>query len=752
MSGQLPHLRMIRSAEHTGEIPPPTWVLQVDSHGETERAHVLEARDPDTRLMVPDEPTPPRIPDPPGEIEEADEIFDAEIEWEEETSGPASRFLPGITGRVVVVRPAPWLVTITRGLVVHTLYVLLGYRSWLTRAADALTFGTYRRQIRGAEATNDRDALEKWVQLSHQAKMQRHTRLMDLPLLAVGLVKFTLITLAGVAVLLLLLSFAVWLAGLGSFTSVFVWIGNAIRWVLMVLGAIWAPLLIAVVLVWPWREGRRHASPPRWLVAPADRDNDGEPITPSAVVLALRELGVTRLRKAIENMGDAGGAMLSHIRIAGCGDEVDVYLPTGVFTKDITDRRRKLAENLGRHEHELFIAIPAARVVRLWIANSGALDQPIGPSPLVTDHDIKADYKRGLAPWGQNLRGDPAGISLYQRHLLITGLSNQGKTAALRALALWLAFDPRVKFRIADLKGHGDWSMFEGIADVLIQGPTDEHVAAATEMVEWGVAEMERRLQAPAGSTFDPVILIVDEAQVAFMCPAKDEFGNPYGGSKFTSRYFMAVRKIQNQGRAVDDLLWQGTQNPTDQNLPVLVREGAHIRASLVVGTESQAKMALGDTPVAGGAAPHLLRQDLDRGTIVANGVGMKLPPGDLSITLRTHYVSTDEAHEVAKRIKAIRGRAVRSAPAEMEERDLLDDVHTILTDVPNEERIKVSDLPAALRRLAPAWKPYEDLVGTKLAAKFEHEYGIRVTNPQNVLRVAVGEIRRAWAMRQGGE
>ncbi|MBL3671798.1 hypothetical protein JL475_39375, partial [Streptomyces sp. M2CJ-2] len=144
---------------------------------------------------------------------------------------------------------------------------------------------------------------------------------------------------------------------------------------------------------------------------------------------------------------------------------------------------------------EVFITIPPApRTVRLWIADSGALDEPIGPSPLMLEEDATADYYTGSAPWGQNLRGDAVGVSVFQRHVLLTGLSNQGKTAALRALALWLALDETVDFYIADLKGVGDWRGFLGLAQVLIQGPTDEHVAQATDMVEWGVDEMQKRI------------------------------------------------------------------------------------------------------------------------------------------------------------------------------------------------------------------------------------------------------------------
>jgi S-DNA-T family DNA segregation ATPase FtsK/SpoIIIE len=630
-----------------------------------------------------------------------------------------TRRLPSVVvDRVMVVRPSPGTRKVAVTTAQHSALVLAGWHSWLVRAYNALTMGAIREQIRAAQTAGDREALATWIEIRHAAIDRRRDRLMKLPLLALRIAALTGGCLVGALVLLVIVATVVWMTRAGEWKDVWVWLGGVIRWLIGAGAFAWSVFVVALPVLFVvagWREGNRRGVVPAWLSAPSGRSSHGRPslpvlVTPSIVVIALRDLGVAKLRQAIKEMGDAGAAMLGPIRIAGCGVEVDVTLPSGVSTDDVQKRRRKLAENLGRHEHEVFITIPKqARTVRLWIADPGALDEPIGPSPLVTNSEIHADYKTGRAPWGQNLRGDATGISLYQRHLLITGLSNQGKTASLRALALWLAFVVRVKFYIADLKGAGDWAMFEDLAEVLIQGPTDEHVARATRMVEWGVEEMERRLQAPAGTTFDPIILIVDEAQVAFMCPAKDEMGVPYGGTKATSRYFIAARKIHNQGRAVNVTLWQGTQNPTDQNLPVLVREGAHIRASLVVGTESQSRMALGDKAVDGGAAPHLLRQGMDKGTVVVAGDGVELPPGQASITIRTHYVSDSEAVEVADRAKALRkGTATRDGvPDEEKHVDPLVDIAAVLGDEP---RVPTQDVLQRLTARNPGryrkWVP----------------------------------------------
>ncbi|WP_329220310.1 ATP-binding protein [Streptomyces microflavus] len=572
----------------------------------------------------------------------------------------------------------------------HTGYLAGGARIVTRRAWDGRSAARYERMIRAAEAAGNLDEAKEWEERGQQFRAARHRRRMELLASPQQLGKSALAG-AGVGVGVLLgtgVALAIANEDIGDVLVPAMLFIDAIRWAVIIGTVVWgvaSMLLPWALLAGLWAVGKHQHTAPQWALPAKLRSGDGAPITPSIVVTAMRDLGIGTLKTAIKGMGDVGAQMLSPITIAGCGVEVDVHLPSGVSTEEIQNRRKKLAENLNRHEHEVFISIPPSpRTVRLWIADSGALDEPIGPSPLVTDPDVKADYKNGRAPWGQDLRGDAALVSLFQRMLLITGLSNQGKTASLRALALWLAFDLRVEFRIGDLKGIGDWGMFDGLATVLIQGPTDDHVLAVTEMVEDAAREMNRRILNP-GQEHRPLVVIVDEAQVAYGSGAVDEHKIPLGGAKATSRYFRAIKAIHDQGRAVNVTTWEGTQDPTNDNLPKRSREGNHIRSSLVLGTESQARMAIGDAAVAGGAAPHKLRQGLDKGTVVVAGDGLQLGPGQTFATVRTHYISTDQAAEVADRAKQVRSRVVTRAevvePAEPV--DHLADIIRVMGDEP---------------------------------------------------------------------
>ncbi|MDQ1016373.1 FtsK/SpoIIIE domain-containing protein [Streptomyces afghaniensis] len=641
--------------------------------------------------------------------------------------------------------------TVVRTVARHGLYTFNGGRIVARRTWDGRTGARYERMLRAAEAAGNYEVAEEWEERLQRFREARHRRRMDLLHSPLDVAKGAAVG-TGMSIGTLVALGVVMALNTKDVTDVITPLGAVIEFI---------GLLITIVqVVWPyavtlgplfallalWSVGRKQQAAPNWALPANVRSGEGEPITPSIVVKALRDLGVPALRNAIKEMGDAGASMLGPIRIAGCGVEVDVTLPSGVSTIEVQNRRRKLAENLTRHEHEVFITIPqAARTVRLWIADSGALDEPIGPSPLVTDDTMTADYAKGKAPWGQDLRGDAAALSLYQRHLLITGLSNQGKTVALRSLALWLSLDKSVQFLMGDLKGVGDWAMFDGLATTLIQGPTDEHVIQVTEMVESAVDEMNRRIQAPPGTTFPPLIVLVDEAQVAFMCPAKDEDRRPYGGSKANSRYFMAVRKIHNQGRAVNVLMWQGTQDPTNENLPKLVREGAHTRASLALGTESQARMALGDKAVDGGAAPNLLRPGLDRGTLVVASDGITIPAGQSSITVRTHYIDDDAAKAITDRAKALRdGVTTLHAIERGAEHDSLADIAAVIGDAP---RVRTKDVLARLAtRNADAYGGWSFIDLKRVL----DDAGAEPYKSDGVMVVARDRVARALANRDG--
>ena len=193
---------------------------------------------------------------------------------------------------------------------------------------------------------------------------------------------------------------------------------------------------------------------------------------------------------------------------------------------------------------------------------------------------------------------------------------------------------------------------------------------AATEMLEDAVEEMERRggvvresnrprLRWPASApVFTPLILIVDEAQNAFMSPAVGpDKSAPTAGSKNTSRYFMAARKNPEPGPRGERPAVAGHPGPDQQNLPKLVREGAHIRAALALGTEEQARMALGDKAVNAGAAPHKLRQRPGQGTVVVAGDGVDFPVGEPHMTVWTHFIDGDDATAIAERAKTPRTR-----------------------------------------------------------------------------------------------
>lgn len=110
--------------------------------------------------------------------------------------------------------------------------------------------------------------------------------------------------------------------------------------------------------------------------------------------------------------------------------------------------------------------------------------------------------------------------------------------------------------------------------------------------------------------------------------------------------------------------------------------------------------MAVGDKAVDGGAAPHLLRQGLDKGALVVAGDGVDVPAGQVSMTIRTHFIDTEPAAGVARRAIARRARRARGAAVSAPDVDHLAAIEAALR---GEARVRTQVVLSRLMEADPA-------------------------------------------------
>lgn len=624
----------------------------------------------------------------------------------------------------------------------HGSYALGGTAHLGRRLGSRALHGDLTEAIRTARAQGDLGQVAELEQRRREAANDRWRRVL-IQLKVTGVVSgvlgggFVATTLAT-----LIYAVVVGLApGGATFTGVFTegyWAGvesvvSTLAWA----ASFWPYALItglAGLVFAAWNAGKNGQMAPAAVQSNAPAQREVVNLTPSIVVKGLRDLGIGPLKAALKDDPDAGAWMLGPITRYGPGAQVQVKLPPQVNTEKIRANRNTLAGNLDRKSHEVLIECSedSEREFTLWVADSGALDQSVPDSPLLNPDYGQVDIYRDLMPWGVSPKGEALELFLHQQHLLLAGLSKQGKTAAARSIILWLSLDPSVRLLISDLKGFGDWSMFDGLAEQLIEGSSDAKYIETADMLAYAMAEYESRMarwkamggkgdidraSSQPGSGFEPMVIVIDEAQKLYTCSTEHPDGGEIGGNGKKAKAARTAQAIHDQARAANIWLVQFAQNPTNANLPAIVREGAFIRASLFVGTESVAKMALGESAVDTGAAPHALRQGKDRGTVVlAPGESMDLPGGASHTTVRTHYISTKDAYDVAERAKALRSgpKPVVEAP---ENRDLLADVAEVLG---SEKALRAKSVTEKLRGLAPHHRDYAELTAEGLTTQLD--------------------------------
>ncbi|WP_214322109.1 hypothetical protein [Nonomuraea sediminis] len=695
------------------------------------------------------------------DIEPVEEIVDAELVEEDDqpVQTPVRRsrdITVRVVGRLAHAPRSEQARRAGRGVTGAAVTVLQGWHSWLVRAWDGLTLGVYRQQIRIAQATGDAEALAAWMDRRQHAADRRHAKLMELPLLVVGLAKATAFIVAGVIVLLLVVSILVAGTGAGEFGDVWAWAAGVVRWLISALHLAWSVLVVALpalLLLAGWREGRRRAEPPRWLVKPQEQ-SEGRQVVPDegAILEALRNLPIAPLNKAFK-AGWRARVVLPTQR-DGKGYRTQLQLPPGVTVEMITQKKKVLAHNLVRHAVEVWPTEPKTQpgILDLWVADQGSLSGPVPAWPLLTEGTT--DYFKGV-PLTIDIRGDVVFGRLFEANYAVAGMMGSGKSTLIITLLLGAMLDPLVVIDTFVLATNADYDPMRPRLATLLAGPGDDVVAACMDTLrdihadltirgqalqEHGERAVNRNL-AEKDERLRPRIVVVDECQGLFMHPLLGEEAAD-----------LAVKTISVARKYAVTFVW-ATPEPSSTSLPRRLMAVTSNKACFAIGDQRSNDAILGTGSYKAGISavdlePKTAEGPGDIGTCMARGFQSK--PG----LLRSYYIAkgsgVDEVTPVVERALKLQdglSSARRALGGGLQVRDLLADVDTVMGVDP----VPVADLPALLARLAPSWLPYRSLTGKELRAQLS-EMGVKVPSTGNRWPVSPQSVREALARRERDE
>lgn len=655
-------------------------------------------------------------------------------------------------GPIVHVQPSETTIKVAATLLVGGVTVASGWHSWWVRAWNGLFFGTYRKQIRIADETCDREALAYWQDRKQQAVEKRRQHMLELPKLALSMLKVGCGAVALLIVLVPLVALLVWMTG-GDGTAVFEWVGGFLRWVFAAVALLWVPFLVALpvaFVVGGWREGRRKgAVAPRWLATGEPAAGEGRDEIPdeSAILKALQHLELAPLNKAFK-AGWRPRFVLPTQR-DGNGYHTQVELPPAATVEMIVDKKKVLAHNLVRFPVEVWATEPRDKpgVLDLWVADQGSLSGPVDPWPLL--HEGAGDYFKGV-PCAVDIRRKSIVGRTFEANYAVAGTMGSGKSTLIITLLLGALLDPLVDADVFVMADNADYKPMKPRLRTLMTSASDEVAEACLATLSDLYADLTARGQAlkehnaravtrplaEIDARLRPRIVVIDECQALFM---HETLGR---------KALETCVKLQNACRKYAITLIYATPEPSTDSLPRRLIAVTSNRACFAINDQRSNDAVLGTGSYKAGISavgldPKTDENDGDVGTFMGRGFTPK--PG----LLRGYYVSQSQAGPVVERALKNREKAsIGSATPGLRARDLLDDLDEVL----GSERARLADLPAMLRRLAPSWLPYQSLTGNQLRDVLVQEHGVRVTNTGNVLRLDPQDLRTVRAQRQAGE
>jgi S-DNA-T family DNA segregation ATPase FtsK/SpoIIIE len=424
-----------------------------------------------------------------------------------------------------------------------------------------------------------------------------------------------------------------------------------------------------------------------------------------------------------------------------------VDLPPGTTVQQAMDQRASIASGLHVAAERLWLERDkrSERRLRLWVGDVAMSEMTVPSWPLLKAGKVDVF---GVFPFGLNARGRIASMTLAFTNVLVGAIPRMGKSFAARLIALAAALDPTCELHVVDLKGGGDWVMFEPVAHMLVVGDEPDDLAQIVADLRGLRAEMGRRYRmlrqmgrdkdprAPEAKVtreladdqalkLHPVVMAIDEVQVLFARShdARDEAEE-------------LVTDLIKRGPAVGIILVVATQKPDKDSLPTGIRDNVGTRFGLRVLTNVASDMVLGGgMSVAGYKCHEFTRAD--------RGVGYLVGASDHidAEVVRSYYVDSAQAEQVIGRAWALRndagtltGQAIGHTP--VVRASLLVDVLEVLDG----DRAHCAELA---ERLSTGWPDqYAGWDAARLAGALRGQ-GVNVGQRKVGGRNATGVLRR---------
>ncbi|WP_250283866.1 cell division protein FtsK [Frankia sp. CiP1_Cm_nod2] len=521
-------------------------------------------------------------------------------------------------------------------------------------------------------------------------------------------------------------------------------------------GLLWLP---AVVNVLPWPVTLLLGGAALVALARFGRPA-GRPLLPSAVVtpryrrltadVVLRAYYAARL-----GMPDKPGQQVefgSPMSRDGEGSRVVVDLPYGKGFGDAVRAREAIASGLDVATSQVFLTRDPTSHRRhmLWVADRDPLAVGAGRTPLLA---CKPTDIWTPAPFGVDERGGAVTVDLMFTSILVGAQPRQGKTFALRTLALYAALDPYVRISVFDGGGKPDWRRFALVADRCSFGLAPTRDGDPVEVLINTLRAIKEDVRQRYVHLSDLPSDVCPEGKLTRAIARNPEYGMPVHLLLLDEfqEYFNTGNQTADQeiadllvylvrvAPAAGVLLGDATQRPSGIGSGGDVarkftdfRDNHLVRFALRTGSWQVSDLVLGAGAYSEG---------LDSSTLLPQykGVGILRGASDANPTVRTFLADAQDAEKILSVGRALRerlgtlsghaaGQSTVRAP-----RNVLADVAALLA--PGESGVHWADLAARLANRFP--EHYADVTADAISAQLR-DLGVPSANVR-----AGGMVRR---------